>query len=58
MEWNKLQDARLAVIAKLATLAPAGYLGAYGTDEVLLPPPDGQACASGVPIYSVFLRSV
>ena len=27
MEWNKLQDARLAVIAKLATLAPAGYLG-------------------------------
>jgi hypothetical protein len=27
MEWNKLQDARLAVIAKLVTLAPAGYVG-------------------------------
>ena len=27
MEWNKLQDARLAVIAKLVTLAPVGYLG-------------------------------
>jgi uncharacterized protein len=27
MEWNKLQDARLAVIAKLVSLAPAGYLG-------------------------------
>ncbi len=27
MEWNKLQDSRLAVIAKLVALAPAGYLG-------------------------------
>ena len=27
MEWNKLQDVRLALIAKLVALAPAGYLG-------------------------------
>lgn len=27
MEWNKQQDIRLAVIAKLVSLAPAGYLG-------------------------------
>ena len=27
MEWNKVQDVRLAVIAKLVALAPAGYLG-------------------------------
>jgi hypothetical protein len=27
MEWNDLQNARLAVIAKLVALAPSGYLG-------------------------------
>src|SRR5260221_14706410 len=27
MDWNKLQDARLAVIAELASRAPAGHIG-------------------------------
>ena len=27
MDWNKLQDARLAVIAELVSRAPAGHVG-------------------------------
>ncbi len=27
MDWNELQDARLAVITELASRAPGGYVG-------------------------------